>query len=261
VDQVRIGLVVRRLRLRAGWRQVDLARRAAVSPETIRKVERGRLELVTFGQLERVVAALGGTADVYVRWHGGDLSRVLNERHAAMHEAMARRFRELSDWVAVPEVSFAVYGERGVIDVVAWHAATQTLLVLELKTELVDVAGLLGQVDRYRRLAPRAVEGRAWRPARVAVWVVVAPGRSNARRLFQHAALIRSALPDDGRAVAGSLAQPDRPLACLSFMPERALAPFRRDRRVGRRVRITRSPDAAGNVEREHDGGPASRER
>ena len=44
-------------------------------------------------------------------------------------------------------------GERGVIDILAWHAATRTLLVIELKTEIVDINELMGTVDRKRRLA------------------------------------------------------------------------------------------------------------
>lgn len=36
----------------------------------------------------------------------------------------------------MPEVSFSIYGQRGVIDILAWHAATRSLLVIELKTEM-----------------------------------------------------------------------------------------------------------------------------
>ncbi len=54
------------------------------------------------------------------------------------------------------------------IDLLAWHAPTRTLLVIEIKTELVDVGDLLSVMDRKVRLAPEIGAGRRWRPRRVA---------------------------------------------------------------------------------------------
>jgi transcriptional regulator with XRE-family HTH domain len=236
MDPARTGHIVRQLRVRLRLRQVDLAGRAGVSPRTVGRVERGDLDGLAIGHLERIVRALGGSLDVTVRWHGGDLDRTVNARHSAMHEALARWFRTLPGWVALPEVSFSVFGERGVVDVVAWHAATRTLLVIELKAELVDIGGLLAQVDRYRRLAPTIARDRGWRPDRVATWVLLAAGRTNARRLAEHANAIRAALPHDGRTVARWLVNPVGPLAGLSFLPDRLMAPIGRAPRGRRRV-------------------------
>ena len=52
-----------------------------------------------------------------------------------------------------PEVSFSIYGERGIIDILAWHPSRRMLLVIELKTEIVEVNEMLGTLDRRRRLA------------------------------------------------------------------------------------------------------------
>ncbi len=87
------------------------------------------------------------------RWRGGELDRLLNARHSAMHELVAGRFAQLPGWQIVPEASFSIYGERGAVDVLGWHAARGMLLVVELKTEIVDVQDLLASVDRKRRLA------------------------------------------------------------------------------------------------------------
>ena len=62
-----------------------------------------------------------------------------------MHEELARLFAGLPDWVAVPEVTFSIYGERGAIDILAWHEPTRSLLVIELKTELVDIQETSGR--------------------------------------------------------------------------------------------------------------------
>ena len=44
-----------------------------------------------------------------------------------------------------PEVSFSIYGERGVIDILAWHPGRRALLIIELKTDIVDVNELVGR--------------------------------------------------------------------------------------------------------------------
>ena len=87
--------------------------------------------------------------ELVARWRGGDLDRMVNARHAALHEAVALLFARHSGWTTAPEVSFSIYGERGAIDVLAWHAARRALLVVELKSEIVDVQGMLGADWRY----------------------------------------------------------------------------------------------------------------
>jgi hypothetical protein len=120
----------------------------------------------------------------------------------------------------VPEVSFAVYGERGVIDILAFHAAHRKLLVIELKTQLVDVQELLSAVDRYRRLAPRVAAERGWAAREAAIWVVLRDTTTNRRRVAAHVTVLRSALPHDGRTVRGWLRAPHGRLAALSFLSD-----------------------------------------
>ena len=136
-----------------------------------------------------------------------------------MHEAMAQRFQTLPAWAPVPEVSFSIYGERGVIDWVAWHAETQTLLIVELKTQLVDVQDLLSTMHRRLRLAPAIASTLAWSPKTVGAWVVVEDGRTNRRHVANHRSVLRTAFPDDGRAIGKWLRQPDGAIRCLSFLP------------------------------------------
>jgi Holliday junction resolvase-like predicted endonuclease len=99
-----------------------------------------------------------------------------------MTETVARMLMD-AGWEVRPEVSFSHYGERGVVDLVAWHAASRTLLLVELKTELVDINDMLAVTDRRRRLAANIAEPFGWLPAAVASWVVVAESRTNRRRL------------------------------------------------------------------------------
>src|SRR5687767_10327157 len=191
MDDQRIGWSLRSIRVRKRWRQEDLAKRAKVSRWVVMRIEQGRLASVPLGKLRAVAAALDARVDAIVRWQGGDLARLVSARHARMHEIIARYFRDLTGSVVEPEVSFSIYGERGIIDVLAWHPTSRILLVIELKTELVDLNEMLGTLDRKRRLASQIAEDRAWDPVAVATWVIIANGRTNRRTVAEHAAVLR----------------------------------------------------------------------
>ena len=100
-------------------------------------------------------------------------------------------------WQVSPEVSFSYYGERGVIDLLAWHAPTGTLLVVEVKIDIVDAQELLGTLDRKTRLARRVARDRGLAPRVVATWLVVAEGSTNRNRVARFCDLA-------ARFVAGS---------------------------------------------------------
>ena len=223
MDDQRVGTTIRSVRIRRKLRQEDLARTARVSRATISRVERGHIETLSIRTLRAVAKALDVRVDIVPRWRSGDLDRLLNARHSQLHELVAAHFTELPGWTAEPEVSFAVWGERGVIDILAWHPRRQMLLVIELKTDIADVNELVGTVDRKRRHAIEAALERGWqvgKDARVSVWVIVADSHTNRRRVQAHASMLRAAFPSDGRSIRGWLRDPDRPLRALSFWPD-----------------------------------------
>jgi len=217
MDAVRLGTVCRALRIKKRWRQCDLAERAGVTRTLVSDIETGHIERTRLSDLLQVIETLGGRLDLVVRWQGGDLDRLVNSRHAALHESVARSFGRLDGWQIAPEVSFSIRGERGVIDILAWHAESRTLLVIELKTEIVDVSELMGTLDKKARLAKSIARERGWFAARVAVWLIVADSSMNRRRVGKHATTLRAALPDDGRALRRWLRRPESQLRCLSF--------------------------------------------
>lgn len=241
-----IGHVVRTLRARQGWRQQDLARRSRVSRSTVARIERGQLRGVSLERVRRVLEALNARLDLIPRWNGGDLDRLVNARHAAMHEAVAAMFRQLLEWEIAPEVSFSIYGERGIIDMLAWHARSRTLLVVEMKTEIVDVNELMSKADQRRRLAPRIGSDRGWNAATVALWVVVADSRTNRRRLAAHRTVLRAAFPVDGRSVSSWLKTPSGPLAALSFLTNAHDMHARSSLAATKRVRLARPRSESG---------------
>jgi transcriptional regulator with XRE-family HTH domain len=245
VNDRAIGDGLRIVRRRFGLRQADVALSAGVSRTTVARLERGDLATVRIGTARQIASTLGARLEVTLRWRGAELPRLANRGHAAMHENLARPLDAAPAWISAPEVSYSIWGERGVIDRPCWHPASGTVLVVEIKTELADLEDLLAAMDRRRRLAPAIAAERGWMPVHaVAAWIVVADTRTNRRRLAEHRALLRSAYPDDGRSMRLWLGRPTRPLAGLSFMPIDLGATVRGGNPAGGRVRATRTTPA-----------------
>jgi DNA-binding XRE family transcriptional regulator len=217
MDERRLGDSIRTLRRRRGWRQRDLASAARVSDSTVSRIERGMLRQFSWETVVRVADALEMRIDLVPRWRGGELTRLLNARHSALHESVARSLVGVGGWILSPEVSFSVYGERGIIDILAWHPATGTLLVIELKTEIVDIQEMVGTLDRKRRLAPGIARTRGWSPRSTGIWLIVADSSTDRRRVAAHRTMLRAAFPVDGRQMRTWLRQPTGAVSCLSF--------------------------------------------
>lgn len=202
------------------------------------RAESPRIARLPLEAILRIAVALDVRIDITARWKGGELDRAINARHAAMHEQVAQLLDEAPEWLFRPEVTFAIYGERGVIDILAFHPPTGALLVIELKTELVDVQGLMGTVDRYVRLATQIARQQGWSPTTVSCWVILREGATNRRRFAGHASTLRAAFPVDGRTMRGWLRNPTGQVRALSFLPASgAAASGSAVRRVRRRVR------------------------
>ena len=55
------------------------------------------------------------------------------------------------------EYTFNHYGERGSVDVVAYHAGHRALLIVEVKTRLTDLQAFLASFGRKLRVVPALV--------------------------------------------------------------------------------------------------------
>lgn len=228
--------MIRTARLRKGWRQQDLATAGHVARATISRLERGHLGSLPLDTIRAICAGLDIRLELQPRWRGGDLDRMLSRRHSLLHESVTHALvAAYPEWEISPEVSFAIYGERGVIDLLLWHPGRRALLVIELKTEIVDVGEMLGTFDKKRRLAWRIAEERGWLPLTVSAWIVIAGSRTNERRVAEFQAMLRSAYPADGRQMRAWLRDPVGEIAALSLWPTAAtggrdVAPRRRVR-------------------------------
>jgi transcriptional regulator with XRE-family HTH domain len=217
MDDQRLGAVIRAVRIRRGLRQLDLADASGVSRATVSLLERGHCETLSLVAIRRIAGAVDVRVDLVGRWRGGDLDRLLNRRHSILAESFAAAVKLAGGWQIEPEVSFSIFGERGVIDQLAWHPETRHLLVVEFKTQLVDINELLGTLDRKRRLIRQIAATRGWIPCRTSVWLVISDTSTNRRHVHEHATLLRSRLPLDGRQLRKLLRNPTEAGSGVSF--------------------------------------------
>jgi len=218
---------------------LDVARRAHVSRAAVSSLERGHAVHLRLGPLRRIASALDVRVDLAPRWRGGELSRLLDRGHAALVTSVIADLQRLG-WTCRPEVSFSVFGERGSVDILAVHPVEEALLVVEVKTVLVDLQDLVARVDRKERLAVRIARSVGWNARTVSAWVVVAEGRTARRRLAEHGELLRAAFPADGRTMRRWLRLPHQPVRALSFWPNARVHNGRAD--VTGRQRVRRRP-------------------
>jgi len=129
-------------------------------------------------------------------------------------------FGDLPGWIAEPEVSFSIYGERGVIDILAWYPTRRILLVVELKTEIVDISEFMATPGSQAPARGGRGSFSGWDPVAIATWVVVADSRTNRRAVAAHATTLRSKLPVDGRGILAWLRHPSGPVDALGFLPQ-----------------------------------------
>lgn len=236
MDVVRFGLGVRALRRRRGWTQEELGSKVRVSRSVVWRLERGQADRVAVQTLVRVAAVLGARVDVRLLWHGEGLDRLLDAGHASLLDRTLAILVS-TDWEVATEVSFDVRGERGSIDILAFHAATGTLLVIEVKSVVPDMQAMLHGLDRKTRLGPEIARARGWNVRVVARILVLPEERTARRRVVEHGATFRAALPDRNPTIRRWIRLPSGSLAGLLFLSDA--------RQASARHRISR---ASGSV-------------
>jgi transcriptional regulator with XRE-family HTH domain len=219
METVRFGRGIRTLRRRRGWRQEDLGAAAGVSRAAVSRIELGQADRLTVRALEAVAAAVGARVEIRLSWNGEALDRLLDVAHARLVESVVARLEE-SRWDALPEVSFNVAGERGSIDILAFHPPTRSLLVVEVKSVVPDIQAMLGSLDRKARLGRGVARERGWTVTTVSRLLVIGEDRTARRRVAAFESTFRRALPERGAALDRWLRSPDpsRPIAGLRFL-------------------------------------------
>jgi transcriptional regulator with XRE-family HTH domain len=237
MNDIQVGRLARALRHRLGWRQVDVATRARAGHDVVSRLERGRLEGLTLRTLRRLFAAFDAEVVITIRWRGGEIERILDRRDSGLAGIVAERLGGLG-WTVVPEVSFSEYGERGSIDLLAWHEATRTLLVIEIKTELTSVEETIRRHDVKWRLATKVAFVRhGWSAATVSRLLVLPNDSTPRRQVERQKPVLSRAYTIQGRTAWRWMALPAGVVSGLVFVSGadgqrriQRLAPIRRVR-------------------------------
>lgn len=173
---------------------------------------------MSMDELDRMFSVLDMDASFAVTWRGGELDRLLDEDHAALCGRCSDLLRQLG-WEVLAEVTFSVYGERGSIDLLAWHAETRTLLVVEVKTEITSAEETLRRHDAKVRLAAAICRERfGASPLVVARLLAVGESSTNRARVARLASLFRARYPVRGAALRAWLRTPSGPMGGLIFL-------------------------------------------
>ena len=233
MEDRRVGVSIRAVRRRGHLRQRDVAIRAGISQQHVSLIERGHLDQVSVRTLRRLCDALEIGLALEARWRGGELARLLDLDHAAVVEGTARRLRGRG-WHLDVEYTFSHFGERGSVDLLGWHPAREAILVIEVKSRLLDVQDTLANLDRKARLVPGLVaRDRGLRCSSVGRLLVLGDGSANRAAVARHLELFASALPDRGATVRAWIQDPGAPLAGILFQSGTHHVSAKRDARSG----------------------------
>ena len=162
----RVGRILRAVRLHKRLRQRDVAEAAGVSQSVVSRAEHGRLDELSFGAVDAVASILDVTVYIDARWDDGDADRLIDRTHARIVELVVSTLAA-TGWETVVEYGFNHYGDRGSVDVLAWHAESRTLLIVEVKSRLTDLQATFTSFARKLRIVPGLVlRDRGWDPLR-----------------------------------------------------------------------------------------------
>lgn len=186
VERRTIARTLRALRRRRHWSQRKLGRDLGISQAQVSRRERRALERCTIPDLERWSTALGAHLVLELRVDGE--RPLADARHAELQNWLVSVLRR-AGWMVDAEISFNHYGDRGRIDILASHPVLRCLLVVEIKTQFVDVQDLLGRLDIKRRVAPYLAAERGWATTTTVPALVFSENSTTRRRIASHEAL------------------------------------------------------------------------
>ncbi len=223
MDDVKAGLQVRAVRLNRGLRQVEVAAAARTSRQTVSRLGRGELTGMTVGTIRRVSRALGMPPLATLGWRGAEMAELLDAGHARLVDEVVSRLRQ-DGWQTTAEHTFNSLGERGSVDVLGWRSGSGVLLLMEVKTRIVDLGDLLSTLDRKRRVVPGLWAAEKLVTVQSVGVVVVLPDCAASRRaIHRHAATFESSFPARTVDVRRWLANPAGNLRGVWFLTERGL--------------------------------------
>jgi transcriptional regulator with XRE-family HTH domain len=180
----RIATICRDRRLALDLTQAEVAGALGISRSHYASIEQARTN-PSLGLLDRIGTALGLELHIDARPVLIVLgSRVRDGVHARSVAYVARRLVG-AGWIVRREVPFEDGRWRGWIDIMAFDPRTGWLLIIEVKTSIVDIGQVERQIDWYARSA-RLVIPTDWRVSRVCPWLLLLATAENDLVLARH---------------------------------------------------------------------------
>jgi len=184
------------------------------------RIEGGRAGEVRLHRIRAAFEALGGRARLTAWWNGAAADRLLDARHARLVES-ALRILARRGFVTASEVTFADYGERGSIDVLALHETERMAVVGEVKASIGSLEETNRVLDVKVRLGAKIVRSRFGVLPQAVARVLFLPEDRTIRRLIAaHSATMRAIYPADSRQFRAWLRDPVQPISAIWFLSE-----------------------------------------
>jgi transcriptional regulator with XRE-family HTH domain len=165
------GRSARVARLALDVTQQSVADAAGISRSFLARIEGGRGN-PSLRVVERIADALGQRVELSVTlpvFLATPIHRDLV--HARCVAAIGRRLTA-AGWLITREVDVSDGRFHGWIDLLAYHPVTRTLLVIEVKAQLLDIGAMQRQVGWYERRALAAGRSQGWTPRSSMTWLV-----------------------------------------------------------------------------------------
>jgi len=218
MNDLRVGRIIRAVRVHARMTQSDVSDLADVDRSVLTDLEHGRLEQVSLRTARRLCKPLEIDLVVEASWRGGAVDRLLDRDHAAVVNHVVHVLTAVG-WTVEAELTFNEFGDRGSVDVVAWHPEHRVLVIIEVKTAFADLRAMLMSLSRKVRVVPGVLqEQRGWRRRHLGRLLVVIGSTANRGVVTHHEALFTTTFPARSREVLAWIRHPDRDLAGLWFV-------------------------------------------
>ena len=223
-DDERLGQIMRVVRRRLKSHSDSSRFCAGIPRDDILAIEDNRAGTVRLERARAAFEALDARLRLVVFWHGAGADRLLDEQHAALVE-VALKLLGRRGWETASEVSFADYGERGSVDVLALHREARAVLIGEVKGSIGSLEETNRTLDVKTRLGAKICKARfgLW-PAHVSRVLIVPEDRTIRRIVAAHQATIDSIYPMRSREFRAWLRQPSKAVSAIWFLSKAVIA-------------------------------------
>jgi transcriptional regulator with XRE-family HTH domain len=204
---VRIGAIVRTGREEQRWTKTNLGERSGISRQMVAALESGKAN-PSLDVIGALLEALDIEVDVVAR---GPVQVAASGPADAAHaicSAYVQRRLVAAGWQVEREVRITDRRYLGWIDILAFHEATATLVVIEVKTRIDDVGAIERSLDWHVRGAVGAAERLGWHPRRVVAWVVALASDEVEDAIRRTRELWATAFPTRASAMGALVADP-----------------------------------------------------